>query len=99
MTRSLQRRQTRRLCAGDVVEVRSEEEILATLDADGTLDRMPFMPEMLTSCGSRFTVSSRADTTCFWGGLRRMESSVYLDGVRCDGFAHGGCQAGCLVVK
>jgi hypothetical protein len=97
MTRSLQRRRVRRLRAGDVVEVRSEEEILATLEEDGRLDRMPFMPEMLASCGSRFTVSNRADTTCFWGGLRRMESTVHLDGVRCDGSAHGGCQAGCLV--
>ncbi len=97
MNRSWHRRPARRLRAGDVVEVRSEQEVLATLEQDGTLDRLPFMPEMLASCGSRFTVSSRADTTCFWGGLRRMESAVHLDGVRCDGSAHGGCQAGCLV--
>jgi hypothetical protein len=97
MTRSPSPRRARRLRVGDVVEVRSEQEVLATLEQDGALDRLPFMPEMLASCGSRFTVSSRADTTCFWGGLRRMESSVHLDGVRCDGSAHGGCQAGCLV--
>lgn len=97
MKRSLLARPARRLRAGDVVEVRSEAEVLATLEQDGVLDRLPFMPEMLASCGSRFTVSSRADTTCFWGGLRRMESAVHLDGVRCDGSAHGGCQAGCLV--
>ncbi|MBB3086911.1 hypothetical protein [Geodermatophilus sabuli] len=97
MTRSNAAPPLRRLRTGDVVEVRSEAEVLATLERDGTLDRMPFMPEMLASCGSRFTVVSRADTTCFWGGLRKLEDSVHLDGVRCDGSAHGGCQAGCLI--
>jgi hypothetical protein len=33
--------------AGDFVEVRSGEDILATLDQDGCVDGMPFMPEML----------------------------------------------------
>ena len=37
---------------GDLVEVRSEEEILRTLDADGKLDGLPFMPEMLASADS-----------------------------------------------
>ena len=36
----------RPLRPGDIVEVRPAAEILATLDADGTLDDMPFMPEM-----------------------------------------------------
>ena len=35
------------LCIGEVVEVRSPEEILATLDENGELDGLPFMPEML----------------------------------------------------
>jgi hypothetical protein len=26
-----------------------------------------------------------------------MENAVHLVGVRCDGSAHGGCQAGCLI--
>ncbi|MGY1736590.1 hypothetical protein [Geodermatophilus sp. SYSU D00684] len=87
----------RPLRPGDVVEVRSRDEILATLDADATIDGLPFMPEMLAQCGSRFTVASRADTTCFYGGLLDMDAAVHLTGVRCDGSAHGGCQAGCLV--
>ena len=45
-----------RLCAGDWVEVRSRDEILATLDKDGRLDGMPFMPEMFAFCGKRFRV-------------------------------------------
>ncbi len=32
---------------GDCVEVLSPREILQTLDGDGTLDKLPFMPEMM----------------------------------------------------
>jgi hypothetical protein len=87
----------RQLRAGDTVEVRSEAEILATLDADGTLDGLPFMQEMLASCGRRFTVDNRADTTCFFASLLDMDATVHLTAVRCDGSAHGGCQANCLI--
>jgi hypothetical protein len=88
------------LRAGDVVEVRSEEEILRTLDANGALDALPFMPEMLRLCGKRFRVSSRAHKACDtidWRTLRRMEDAVHLEDLRCDGSAHGDCQAGCLL--
>jgi hypothetical protein len=88
------------LRAGELVEVLSEEEILRTLDARGTLDSLPFMPEMLAFCGTRFRVHRRAHKACdtvTWGTMRRMESAVHLEGVRCDGSAHGGCQAGCLI--
>jgi hypothetical protein len=85
---------------GEVVEVRSHAEILATLDERGELDSLPFMPEMLQFCGQRFTVAKRASKLCdtiTWSGMRRMEDAVHLTGVRCDGSGHGGCQAGCLV--
>lgn len=85
---------------GDVVEVRSEEEILATLNAEGKLDALPFMPEMLAHCGKRFRVSARAYKACDtieWRQLRKMENAVHLEDLRCDGAAHGGCQAGCLL--
>ncbi len=88
------------LRAGDEVEVRSEEEILRLLDAEGRLDALPFMPEMLRLCGKRFRVSSRAHKACdtiAWRTLRRMEDAVHLEELRCDGSAHGGCQAGCLL--
>lgn len=87
------------LRAGEWVEVRTREEILATLDADGMLDGMPFMPEMLPHCGRRLQVFRRADKTCDTiskTGNRRLERTVHLD-TRCDGGAHGGCQAACLV--
>lgn len=85
---------------GELVEVRSKEEILATLDAQGCLDGMPFMPEMLPFCGQRFQVLARAEISCdtIWTGAgRRVKDAVHLEGVRCDGSAHGGCQALCLV--
>jgi len=48
------------LKVGDIVEVRSEAEILATLDADGALDALPFMPEMLQYAGKRLAVGKIA---------------------------------------
>jgi hypothetical protein len=84
---------------GDWVEVRSKEEILRTLDNDGKLDGMPFMPEMFSFCGKRFQVYKRAHKTCdtvFPIRGRRVDRAVHLE-TRCDGQAHGGCQAGCLV--
>lgn len=88
------------LHAGDWVEVRSKSEILATLDGNGRLEALPFMPEMLQYCGKRFRVFKRAHKTCDTiekTGIRRMTNAVHLEGVRCDGTAHGGCQAGCLI--
>jgi hypothetical protein len=87
---------------GDLVEVRSREEILGMLGPDGCLyrDRLPFMPEMLQYCGHRFRVSSVAHKTCDTATLimgRRMRNAVFLEDLRCDGSAHGGCQARCLL--
>jgi hypothetical protein len=89
-----------RLRAGDVVEVKSLNEILATLDTEGTLEGMPFMSEMARYCGRRFRVAKRAHKTCDTvqniGGAR-VQQAVHLEEVRCDGSAHGGCQAYCLL--
>src|SRR5208337_3567352 len=86
--------------AGEWVEVRSQSEILATLDAHGRLENLPFMPEMLQYCGKRFRVFKRADKTCEYTqgwSIRRMKHSVHLEGVRCNGGGHDGCQASCLI--
>jgi hypothetical protein len=85
---------------GEIVEVRTQEEILATLDSAGELESLPFMPEMLQFCGKRFRVFRRAVKLCDtinWTGKHRLENTVHLEGLRCDGGAHGGCQAGCLL--
>ena len=86
--------------AAEIVEVRSEREILASLDRDGKLDGLPFMPEMLQYCGRRVRVFKSAHKTCDTinkTGGRRMARAVHLENLRCDGGAHGSCQAGCLL--
>ena len=86
--------------AGDVVEVRSKEEILKTLDKNGQLDGMPFMPEMFEYCGKFIRIDKRADKTCdtvYEYKGRRMKNAVHLAGTRCNGEFHGGCQALCLM--
>src|SRR5437879_2858575 len=88
------------LRVGDEVEVRSEQEIFATLDEQGALDGMPFMPEMLEYCGKRFRVAKRADKTCNTITVmesRRIRHAVHLEGLRCNGSAHGNCQAECFL--
>jgi hypothetical protein len=87
-----------RLVEGMQVEVRSEDEIAATLDGSGVLDGLPFMPEMSKYCGRRFTVSARVRKILVEGvGYRVMKDCVLLDGVFCDGKMHGGCQRMCNV--
>jgi hypothetical protein len=85
---------------GEKVDVRPAEEILRTLDSCGTLDRLPFMPEMLDSCGKSFHVRRQVFKTCVDGHpLRRFQDDdvVILDGPRCDGSAHDGCKHGCRI--
>ncbi len=86
------------LMPGEWVVVRSEAEILATLDDHGALDALPFMPEMRQFCGRRLRVRARADRTSMaklW--MRTMDDAVHLDGVRCDGAAHDGCSRACAL--
>jgi hypothetical protein len=88
------------LKAGEWVEVRSREEIIATLDANGSLDGMPFMPEMLEFCGQPLRVFKRAHKTCDTAeksGGRRLPGVAHLENARCSGSGHGGCQAGCMI--
>ena len=84
----------------DWVVVRSEEDILATLDKNGRLEGLPFMPEMFQYCGRRVRVSSSAHKTCGpdEGRYVALETKnlVHL-GYRCDGSAHDGCQNGCQI--
>ncbi|MGE0757385.1 MAG: hypothetical protein AB7O38_10205, partial [Pirellulaceae bacterium] len=96
-----------RLVHGDFVDVRSAEEILATLDERGSLRGLPFMPEMLDALGGRYRVSRRVEHFSFDGDeLCGDESSVrafanndvvILENVRCSGAAHGQCKRGCTI--
>ena len=86
------------LKVGELVEVRTAEEIRATLDENGELDELPFMPEMLAFCGRRLTVHKVAHKSCdniSQTGMRRMTDAVHLTESRCDGSAHGGCENAC----
>lgn len=88
----------RRLRHGDHVEVRAAAEILATLDTNGALDGVPFMPEMVPLIGKRFRVDKRADKVCdtfSYLGSREIPNTVLLADIRCNGSGHDGCQAGC----
>lgn len=83
---------------GELIEIRSRDEILGTLDGNGALDGVPFMPEMVAYCGTRARVFRRIDKLNDWvngTGLKRMRNLVLLEDLRCDGSAHGGCQANC----
>jgi hypothetical protein len=91
-----------RLYPGDLVEVKAPDEILQTLDADGTLGHLPFMPEMIEFCGKQFHVSKRVLKTCISGSLATMlrfrtNDVVVLDGLRCSGAAHDGCEKACTI--
>ena len=88
-------------CAGDWVEIRSKSEILATLDNNGRLEGLPFMPHMFQFCGRRFQVQKRGHKACdtVSGNYanRAIPNGVLLE-LRCDGSAFDGCQAACLIV-
>jgi CelD/BcsL family acetyltransferase involved in cellulose biosynthesis len=84
---------------GEWVEVRPIAEILATLDEQGLLDSLPFMPEMIGYCGTRFQIWKSAHKTCDPTGasdLRHLVDTVHGNS-RCSGAAHGGCEAKCLL--
>jgi hypothetical protein len=72
-----------RLWPGEWVRVRPFAEISATLDGDGRLDGLPFMPEMVRHCGQRYRVFRRVEKIHDYFGptgshLRRMRDAVLL---------------------
>ena len=73
---------------GELVRVRSQEEIERTLDAEGRLTGLYYMPSMRKYSGCQFRVYKKVkkiilETT---GQLREMRSpTVFLEGVTCDG--------------
>ena len=88
------------LMPGDWVEVLAAADIVKTLDPDGCLGALPFMPEMAAYCGQRFRVQARAERTCAVPYERRyrvLKDTVVLRELRCDGALHGGCQLGCMM--
>ena len=85
------------LKTGDVIEVRTKEEIIATLKGS-KYKGLSFMPEMLKYCGKQFKVLKKVkkyilegyESTCV-----RPKNTVILENVFCDGSWHGGCDRTC----
>jgi len=91
-------RQRLDLRPGELVRVKAFREILPSLNEQGTLDLLPFMPEMREYCGKTYRVYKRAEKTCVeLEGVRGMANAVLLEDVRCNGAAHDGCQRACLI--
>jgi hypothetical protein len=89
------------LKAGEWVEVRSRQEILSTLDKNGRLEELPFMPQMLDYCGRRFQVYKHVHKVCSFATRpagNKMSNAVNLKGVQCNGEAYGGCEAQCIIL-
>ena len=86
-----------RLLPGELVEVKDEREIMATLDEKGTLEGLLFAPEMRKYCGKRLRVLKRVNKLIVEGVgiLQRIKDVVILEGAICTGEYHGGCQKSC----
>jgi hypothetical protein len=86
---------------GEIVQVLAAEDIIRSINGKGTLDGLPFMPEMLGFCGGRFRVSHRVVQATIDDepqSLREFGKGdvVLLEQLRCTGKDHDGCQRGCM---
>jgi len=84
---------------GEWVEVLSVKEIFATLDAHRKLRGLRFTREMEKFCRKHFKVYKRLEKIILeaTGELRTIKTpTVLLEGVVCDGSAHGGCDKSCF---
>jgi hypothetical protein len=83
---------------GEIVEVKSEEEIRRTLDATGKNRNLGFMPEMWDYCGRQLPVLKRVEKICLeneYRTVRRLENTVILEGAFCKGSGIG-CDRACF---
>lgn len=83
---------------GELVEVKSEEEILVTLNQKGENKGLFWMPEMRKFCGRRFRVFKRLERILLesTGEYRKVKNTVLLEGVMCDGQGFYGCDRSCF---
>lgn len=83
---------------GDMVEVKSKEEVLRTLDSTGKNRGLGFMPEMWEYCGQRGRVFKRVEKVCLENAprtIRAMKNTVILEGAFCKGSGIG-CDRACF---
>ena len=88
--------ETLNLQPGDLVQVKSEEEIRVTLDEHGRHRGLLWMPGMARFCGKRCTVFKRVETIMLesTGELRKLRNTVSLTNVMCENLY--GCDRSCF---
>jgi hypothetical protein len=82
---------------GQLVEVKSKEEILETLDIRGKNRGLSLTYDMLKYCGGRFKVKRRVDKMISerTKRMRRISDTVILEGVTCAGSDAWNCPRKC----
>jgi hypothetical protein len=72
---------------GDLVKVRSSEEIIKTLDENNKFERCEFMETMWQYCGKRYRVFKRVEKILdpWTNKLRKCKNLVILEGLLCHG--------------
>jgi len=87
---------------GDIVKIRSKEQILQTLDEGNKLDGCYFMDEMRQYCGGKYKVIKRVKF--FFdeakSRMRKTRNTVLLEGLYCSGkmpFFKQRCDRSCLI--
>jgi len=83
---------------GDLVRVKTLEEIQATLDPKGKHRGLVFTPEMTKHCGKEYRVFKRLDLMFdeYHKSQRRIRDTVLLENVFCGG-AGLGCDRSCFL--
>jgi len=87
---------------GDIIKIRSKEEILQTLDEENKLNGCLFMDEMWQYCGTQQTVLKKINTFYDEANFRmcKAQNTVVLKDIICSGkiqnFKHD-CDRSCLL--
>jgi hypothetical protein len=86
------------LKAGELVKVKSAEEIRETLDSSEKTQGLYFMREMWNYCGQQFRVYKPLKRMLLESTLelRNVKNIVLLENNFCDGSEHWGCDRSCL---
>jgi hypothetical protein len=83
---------------GEMVEVKTEEEIRETLDQEGRNRGLQFTPDMTEYCGRRLRVFKRVQRICMEGRpgeMRSLNHTVILEGAICNGGSRS-CDRACF---
>ena len=82
---------------GELVQIKSEEEVRQTLDSANRSCGLGFMEGMSQHCGKTYSVYKPVRTIILegTGEVRRMKNTVLLEGVICDG-ERLGCDRSCF---